>query len=253
MAKTADQARMEASKAKSAKIKVPQSVIDDIKKMGMTKALAGAKNASPVMAEALRRMYGERRVAAAKGNVTTGAKSADAARAGATKPATKAAIKAVSTTGTVKKAAPKKDNTKSNVMKATGAIAGGALLLASRGKLAGVAGKLSPAVAGLTKSSVGKAVFGTGEKLSTKAMSTSGRVAAKAGKPVSQTQYDAMTAAAKAKGIKAVSADAAKKAATKAPVKKAAAPVKMPSKKAVAVAGAGTGSVTLKGDTRKKK
>jgi hypothetical protein len=44
-------------------IKVKQSTIDDIKKKGMTKALASAKtNRSPEYQEALRRMYGERRV-----------------------------------------------------------------------------------------------------------------------------------------------------------------------------------------------
>jgi hypothetical protein len=45
------------------KIKVKQSTIDEIKKMGMTKALASAKTRrSPEYQEALRRMYGERRV-----------------------------------------------------------------------------------------------------------------------------------------------------------------------------------------------
>ena len=48
-----------------AKIKVSQATIDAIKKMGMTKALAGAKSANPEMKEALTRMYGARRVAAA--------------------------------------------------------------------------------------------------------------------------------------------------------------------------------------------
>jgi hypothetical protein len=46
-------------------IKVSQATIDKIKKMGMTKALAGAKSANPEMKEALTRMYGARRVAAA--------------------------------------------------------------------------------------------------------------------------------------------------------------------------------------------
>lgn len=48
-----------------AKIKVSQATIDKIKKMGMTKALAGAKSANPEMKEALTRMYGARRVSAA--------------------------------------------------------------------------------------------------------------------------------------------------------------------------------------------
>lgn len=47
------------------KIAVSQATIDKIKKMGMTKALAGAKSANPEMKEALTRMYGARRVSAA--------------------------------------------------------------------------------------------------------------------------------------------------------------------------------------------
>jgi hypothetical protein len=62
-------------------IKVSQSTIDKIKKMGMTKALAGAKGASPEMKEALTRMYGAKRVSAAGGASTAPkAKSADVAR-----------------------------------------------------------------------------------------------------------------------------------------------------------------------------
>jgi hypothetical protein len=56
----------------AAKIRVSQATIDKIKKMGMTKALAGTKSANPEMKEALTRMYGARRVAAA----STTAKSA---------------------------------------------------------------------------------------------------------------------------------------------------------------------------------
>ena len=51
-----------------AKIKVSQATIDAIKKMGMTKALAGASKATPEMKEALTRMYGARRVSAASGS-----------------------------------------------------------------------------------------------------------------------------------------------------------------------------------------
>ena len=49
-------------------IKVSQATIDKIKKMGMTKALKGASNASPEMKEGLKRMYGAKRVAAATGS-----------------------------------------------------------------------------------------------------------------------------------------------------------------------------------------
>lgn len=67
--------------------KVSQATIDKIKAMGMTKALKGAANASPEMREALKRMYGAKRVAAAGGSSKPAAKSADAARAAANKPA----------------------------------------------------------------------------------------------------------------------------------------------------------------------
>jgi hypothetical protein len=46
-------------------IKVTQSQIDAIKKMGMTGALKGASSMSPAMKEGVRRLYGDRRFAAA--------------------------------------------------------------------------------------------------------------------------------------------------------------------------------------------
>jgi hypothetical protein len=62
------------------KIRVSQATIDKIKKMGMTKALAGAKSANPEMKEALTRMYGAKRVSAA-GSSSAKYTSPDAARA----------------------------------------------------------------------------------------------------------------------------------------------------------------------------
>ncbi len=77
-------------KAKKA-IKVSQATIDKIKKMGMTAALKKAgtsKNAEYI--EGIRRMYGQRRLNAAR----PAAKSADAARAAAMKkPAAKPVAK----------------------------------------------------------------------------------------------------------------------------------------------------------------
>jgi hypothetical protein len=67
-----------------AKTKVSQATIDKIKAMGMTKALKGASKANPEMKEALTRMYGARRVAAAMPSKPT-ARSADAARSAATR------------------------------------------------------------------------------------------------------------------------------------------------------------------------
>jgi len=115
---------------------------------------------------------------------------------------------------------PKKAQSTADKLKVIGGtVAAVGLLAASKGKGASAASKLSPAVGKFAKSGVGKALFGTGEKISTKALSTSGRVTAKAGKPVSDSQYNAMKVAAKAKGIKlptAAKATATKsKAATK--------------------------------------
>ena len=74
-----------------AKVKVSQATIDKIKAMGMTAALKKASGASPEMKEALTRMYGAKRVAAAGGSSKPVAKSADAARSSASKPVYKSA------------------------------------------------------------------------------------------------------------------------------------------------------------------
>ena len=221
------------------KIKVSQKTIDSIKKLGMTEALKLAgKNGNPAgglaseYQEGIRRMYGAKRLAAAKAKYTPAAKSPDAARAGLTKPK---AVTKPATKPMTKPAA--KSNTKSNVVKATlgTAAAVGAVAL-SKGKAVGLASKLSPSVGKLAKSGVGKALFGTGEKLTTKGTAMAGRMTAKAGKPVSQTQYEAMQAAAKAKGIKLSGPDAARAGATAAAKKKAASTVTK--KKAAGASGA---------------
>ena len=211
------------------KIKVSQSTINDIKKLGMTKALKLAQtNSKATQAglvaeyqEATRRLYGDRRFGAATKAKAPVAKSPDAARAGATKPAPRPTNKPMAKPAP--KPAAKKNNNNSNIIKGTlgTAAAVGALAL-SKGKAAGLASKLSPSVGKFASSGVGKAIFGTGEKLTTKGMVTSGKFAAKARKQVSQSQYDAMVEAAKAKGIKLPAA----KAAAKKTVKKAAATTK---------------------------
>ena len=142
--------------------RVSQATIDDIKRMGMTKALKLAgKNGktSGGMArefqEGVRRMYGARRLTEAKAKYApVKSKSADAARASATKPtankpATKPATKSNSNFGKA-------------VAGLYGAAAVGALV-ASRGKAGKLASKLSP---GLAKSAVGKALMGSTPKLS---------------------------------------------------------------------------------------
>lgn len=251
------------------KIKVSQSTIDDIKKMGMTKALKLAGQNSKAAQgglvkeyqEATRRLYGEKRFAAATGKSSTSApkytspdaaraankpakyKSPDAARSAASKPAVKpAASKTVKATDSRPGASgstskfktssvngPRKGGISGGTVAkaALGTAAAGAVLLATRGRGAGVAAKLAP---GLMRSGVARAALtGTAKaankvgskatsaavKTGDKVASTTGRLAAKTGRAVSQTQYDAMKAAAKAKGIKAPTADAARKAATK--------------------------------------
>ena len=183
--------------------KVSQKTIDSIKKLGMTEALklagkngATAGGAAREFQEGVRRMYGAKRLATAKATYAPkpklGAKTVMAPKGGV-KPAAKPAAKPASKRG---------QSTSDKLKIVGGTVAGIGLLALGKGKGASAAAKLSPAVGKLTKSSVGKALFGTGEKLTNKALVTSGKVAAKTKKSVSQSQFDAMTAAAKAKGIK---------------------------------------------------
>ena len=63
-----------------------------------------------------------------------------------------------------------KSNTKSNVIKGTlGAAAALGVLAASKGRAAGAAAKLSPAVGAAAKSTIGKAIFGSGKPLTSRA------------------------------------------------------------------------------------
>jgi hypothetical protein len=217
------------------KIKVSQATIDKIKTMGMTKALSKSATANPEMKEALTRMYGARRVtAAAKANAPANFSTARST------PSTKK--------GLSKSAAPKKTNNSNTALKVGGAVAAGALLIASRGRAAGLAAKLSPQLA---KSGAGKALGMGAKKVSNvkmvakdKALATSGKVSAKTTKSVTQSQYDAMTAAAKAKGIKPPV-----KATAKAPAK---APAKISAKKKIGMASVGAGGTgTAKKPTKK--
>jgi hypothetical protein len=147
--------------------RVSQATIDDIKRMGMTKALKLAgKNGktSGGMArefqEGVRRMYGARRLTEAKAKYApVKSKSADAARAGATKPM---ASKPTANKPANKPATKSNSNFGKAVAGLYGAAAVGALV-ASKGKGAKLASKLSP---GLAKSAVGKALMGSTPKLS---------------------------------------------------------------------------------------
>ena len=149
--------------------KVSQSTINDIKKMGMTKALALAgKNGktSGGMArefqEGVRRMYGAKRLEAAKAKYAPASKPKfstasrpPVASKATTKPASKPAAK---------------NNTKSNLLKGVaGTVAAVGLLAASKGRAVGAAAKLAPAVGGLAKSRAGQALLGNGKPLASKA------------------------------------------------------------------------------------
>ena len=251
---------------KAAPIKVKQEMIDFIKTQGMTRALkrAGSISAKGTKGEAeflegVRRMYGANRLSAA------------------TKAATPA--KFTAPTGSNKKpagrmtksAAPaKKSSGMSTGAKVTGGVLATAALVASRGKAAGLASKLSP---GLAKSSVGKAL-GIGAKANTNSAANvmkktiaekSGSVTvgpkgsfgkstaamAKAGKNVgTKSEYAQKAMQDKARAYlasrAATKAAPAAKPAAKAPVKKTATKKKM-------VGMSGVGAVSLKGDTRKTK
>lgn len=147
-------------------IKVSQKTIDEIKKMGMTKALKTAKGAGAAgrnvndasareWAEGLRRLYTPERVDKLIGSSSKGAKSGPQSAntkvyTGPSKP--KGAYSKGSTKSTPK------NKGMSTAQKVGGAALAAGALIATRGKATSVASKLAP---GLTKSPVGRALFGT--------------------------------------------------------------------------------------------
>lgn len=218
------------------KIKVSQSTIDDIKKMGMTKALKLAgQNAKASQGglvkeyqEATKRLYGEKRFNAATGGAASSKPkytSPDAAKAG-NKPAKYKSPDAA-------KAANKPAATKASAKKSSGI--GGTLKKIATDTVKGTVKDVMTFGAG-----AGSVAAGLGAKAAVKAgayaakkgiLSKSGQIAAKAGKPVSQSQYDAMVsnaskiskaAAAKAAAKKATAGTAKKAVATKTAAKKVA-------------------------------
>lgn len=247
-----------------AKVKVSQATIDGIKKMGMTKALSGVKSSSGAeYKEAVRRMYGETRLQKALGG-------GYAAKPSATKPSTSGSKPGSKTTTAMDYSSKSKTQPKPRTIanaggkvatggtkssggfrltpkEVVGGVAALGVLAATKGRGTAVAARLAP---GLSKTGVGKAILGKTanaksaasvmakktaalkEEAAAKALAKAGQATAKRGGAVTQAQYEAMQAAAKAKGIKFTSAEVAKKAATKAP--KAKPPVKKapPAKKA---------------------
>ena len=147
--------------------KVSQSTIDDIKRMGMTKALALAgkngKTSGGVareFQEGVRRMYGAKRLEAAKAKYAPVSKSPDVARAsylskgGATKP-------------TAKPVAKKNDSMGKKLATVGGTVA--AIGLIAKGGPAGrkAATKLAPGLMkAVGKSTIGKALLGSEAKMS---------------------------------------------------------------------------------------
>ena len=211
------------------KIKVSQSTIDDIKKMGMAKALKLAGQNSKAAQgglvkeyqEATRRLYGEKRFAAATGQASTASsgpkyKSPDAARA-ANKPAKYKSPDAARAANTPAKPAAKKPS---------GGGIGGTIKKIATDTIKGTARDVmtfgaGPAAAGAGLA--GRAAIKAGAYAAKRgALSTSGRIAAKAGKAVSQAQYDAMKVGA-SKISKVAAAKTAAKTASKTVTKKAAA------------------------------
>jgi hypothetical protein len=226
------------------KVKVSQSTIDDIKGLGMTKALRLAKmNAKGPQEglvkeyqEATRRLYGDRRFAAATGGSAvkkpstsyspTPYKAPKASTSYSPKPMSAATKASIKKSASVKARANAKGGMSKNVAAGIGAAAAVGLTIASRGRLTGMATKLSP---GLMKNKYAQSLLlgKVAPKVTTKAstavmkakdaaLSASGRVSAKTTKSVTQSQYDAMSAAARAKGVTTVAKKAAaKKAAAK--------------------------------------
>jgi hypothetical protein len=180
----------------SSKIKVSQATIDKIKKMGMTAALKSAPGANAEMAEGLRRMYGARRVEAAKLK----------ARADSTFKGPRNQGKAGLTPGMGRSSStskPKGSSKKNNNLglKIAGGAAAAGLLIASRGKAVGAASKLAPALA---KSGLAKKLLGTGETFIKNPVVTKATAGIKAGSkqpkvPGTRMEYAAKMAQDKAR------------------------------------------------------
>ena len=215
------------------KVKVSQSTIDDIKRLGMSKALRLAKEnaAGPQKGlvaeyqEATRRLYGDKRFAAA-----TGAKPKKASTSYSPAPMKSAATKKPSTSYSP---APMKTPAKKGVSGATflkgyaGTAAAVGILALGKGKGAGIAAKLAP---GLMRNRAAQALL-TGEikKAAPKVI----KKAAVKPKTISQSSYDTMVtaksgqkAAAAGRGVTpeqfSAMSTAAKGAIKKAPAKKTA-------------------------------
>ena len=274
--KPANRLSKSAATINTKKVVVKQDMIDFIKTQGMTRALkragkikASGKGGEREFLEGVRRMYGQRRLDAATKSAGPKMPTMTAPKGANKKPANRLSKSAASIQTKVgSKPAPKKNSSNKTGLGIAGAAAATATLVASRGKLAGLAGKMSP---GLAKSGLGKAL-GMGAKSSpNSAANVMARKFASEGVKVgpkgSFGPSTAATAKAAGKNIgtksefaqkamqdKARAYLASRAAAKSAPTKAAASKptLKKSAPKKRAMAAGGIGSVTLKGDTAKK-
>ena len=241
------------------KIRVSQATIDKIKSMGMTAALKKSAGASPEMKEALTRMYGARRVAAA----TKAAAPARYSAGDKLQPKPKTAAYAAGQKPVMSKAPAAKKNNSNLGVKVAGGVAATAALIASRGKAKGLAAKLSPTVAKALGTRTGastvsnvmaKKFASEGVKVGPKgSFGPSTSAAAKAGGVGTKAEYAMKATQDKARAELAARAAKAKPSTSVKVVAPKPTAASKPALKKKAALGAGMGATTLRGDTAKKK
>jgi hypothetical protein len=242
------------------KTKVSQGTIDQIKSMGMSKALGSVKGAAAsskddssakAFAEGVRRLYGDQRYNAAVGKPAAGkvaprnavmASKAETSREPAKKTGNFTYGSGNAPTSIAKK---KSGSGFTNTGRAVAGVGAAALTAVALKKLGPVGAAMAAkgAAQGLAKTA-GKLV--PKEAAASKALSASGRVAAKVKKPVTQSQFEAMKAEAAKKGIKFAPKTSKASVAKKVVKKKV-----VSNKKLAATTGAST--ATLSGDSVKKR
>jgi hypothetical protein len=219
------------------KTKVSQGTIDQIKKMGMSKALGSVKGAAAsskddssakAFAEGVRRLYGDKRYNAAVGKPAGKVAPRNAVMAGKAEDSRGPAKKTGNFTYGSGNAPTSRGKKKSgsgftNTGRTVAGVGAAALTAVALKKLGpvGAAVAAKGAAQGLAKTA-GKLV--PKEATASKALSVSGRVAAKVKKPVTQSQFEAMKAEAARKGIKLApktsKASVANKVVKKKPIRK---------------------------------
>jgi hypothetical protein len=202
------------------KTKVSQGTIDQIKSMGMTKALGSVKGAAAsskddssakAFAEGVRRLYGDQRYNAAVGKPATKSPAAKPSKPSNFKynsgnPLSETTKKTGNFTYGSGNAPTSRGKKKSGSgftdtgrkVAAVGATALTAIAIKKLGPV-GAAMAAKSATQSLTRP-IGKII--PKEAAASKALSATGRLAAKAKKPVTQSQFEAMKAEAAKKGIK---------------------------------------------------